>query len=95
MFASFTSVDRFSNTSEHKEPLKEKTDLEDIDKGRAWLVATASMIACGIYCGTIYSVGIYNVAFLEEFDKSKSLTSWLCGTSTALSTLAGMCAQNR
>lgn len=72
-----------------------KTDVgnpkeeDNVDNGRAWLIAFASSVALVIIAGISYSVGIYNMDFLEEFQQSKSLTSWLPGTAMALSAMGG------
>ena len=58
------------------------------DGGPAWLALFAGTIATFLGSLTICT-GIFNIVFLEEFQRSKSATAWLGGLQTSLTYLGG------
>ena len=47
----------------------------DIDGGWAWVIIVSSFMCLFLTCGALYSVGIFNVIFLDNFHESTATTS--------------------
>ena len=58
------------------------------DQGAAWLILFASG-ANNIIMSSMYTVGLFNLTFLEVFRQSKSITAWCPAIMSALLSLAG------
>ena len=53
------------------------------DGGPAWLALLAGTMATCL-CSLTICTGIFNIVFLEEFQRDKSTTAWLGGLQTSL-----------
>ena len=58
------------------------------DRGYAWVVLAASA-ASSLVLSSIYTVGVFNLTFLEVFGQSKSVTAWCPAVMAGLLSLAG------
>ena len=73
---------------EQKEKRKKKYNVI-LDKGWAWMVLLSSFLAHIIVDGAASSFGVFYVLFLEEFGKSRGLTSWIGSLQVSLMYLMG------
>ena len=73
---------------EQKEKKKKKYNVI-LDKGWAWMVLLSSFLAHIIVDGAASSFGVFYVLFLEEFGKSRGLTSWIGSLQVSLMYLMG------
>lgn len=60
-----------------------------IDGGWAWVVLFSSFMCLLLTCGALYSVGVFNVAFLETFGANSAMTSWVGSVLIGLLALLG------
>ncbi|XP_013390729.1 monocarboxylate transporter 13-like [Lingula anatina] len=54
-----------------------------------WLVVLASFLTHFIVCGILYSFGVFYITLLNEFEETKSATSWVGSIQIALSWIMG------
>ena len=73
---------------EQKEKKKKKYNVI-LDKGWAWMALLSSFLAHIIVDGAASSFGVFYVLFLEEFGKSRGLTSWIGSLQVSLMYLMG------
>ncbi|XP_013415330.1 monocarboxylate transporter 9 isoform X2 [Lingula anatina] len=69
------------------EPVLESKDSKPVpppDGGYGWVIVVASFLNQILSIGVPFSVGVYYVAFLEEFQGSKGLTAWIGSIHTGL-----------
>ncbi|XP_043229784.1 monocarboxylate transporter 13-like [Amphibalanus amphitrite] len=60
------------------------------DGGYGWLIVFASFLAHVTIYGVSWSVGVFNIIFLEEFQQSKSTTAWVGSSLNALMYTSGI-----
>ncbi|KAK2154328.1 hypothetical protein LSH36_271g07064 [Paralvinella palmiformis] len=60
-----------------------------VDGGWAWVVLFSSFMCLMMTCGALYSVGVFNVAFLETFGANSAMTSWVGSVLIGLMALLG------
>ena len=65
-----------------------------VDGGWAWVVLFSSFMCLLLTCGALYSVGVFNVAFLETFGANSAMTSWVGSVLIGLLALLGKMASN-
>lgn len=54
-----------------------------VDGGWGWVVVAASFIAHLLIYGVSWTVGMFNLVFLEEFKANVTATSWIGSINTA------------
>lgn len=57
--------------------------------GFRWIVLAASFVVRFLMFGTLFSVGVLYVEWLDEFQTSKGDTAWIGSLATGSSLLAG------
>ena len=60
------------------------------DGGYGWVILVASFLVGFLVDGVGFSVGIFVLKFLDEFDDSKSKTSWIASVLNGMYMVAGM-----
>ncbi|KAF0303130.1 Monocarboxylate transporter 13 [Amphibalanus amphitrite] len=76
-------------------PQKPSTDggqmtREKPDGGYGWVVVLASFLAHVTIYGVTWSVGMFNIMFLESFQQSKSATAWVGSLLNAVMFVSGL-----
>lgn len=54
------------------------------DRGWAWIVALSGFVTHVLVFGICFSVGMFNVVFLEEFHEGSALTAWIGSINTTV-----------
>ena len=59
------------------------------DSGYSWLVCTAAFTSTFLTVGFSHAIGIYFVAFLEVFEETAGVTSWISSLNFGITCMAG------
>ena len=59
-------------------------DHHDIDRGWAWVAATAAYLTMTFNCITLYMGGVLYIALLDTFDEGKAKTSLVSAINSGL-----------
>ena len=60
-----------------------------VDRGWSWLILVGSCVT-NLVASPIFWVGIFNVVFLDEFQRDRQTTAWLGAVQCSLISLIGM-----
>ncbi|XP_013400915.1 monocarboxylate transporter 13-like [Lingula anatina] len=78
-----------ASSTDRRQPSMEESSELQTDRCIDWLVVLASFLIHFIVDGIIYTFGVFYIALLNEFEESKSATSWVGSIQIAMSWIIG------